>query len=179
MALRDAMNSYGNRLRRFLQRRLPDPTELDDVLQDVFFALARRLQMPEPIEDVGAWLFRVARSKLADRYRSNRPASLPLAPEADGDDAPLLPPLLAGADDGPEAAYERELVWVALNEALAELPPEQREAFVRNELEGESFQQIAHDTGVPLGTLLSRKRYAVQYLRRRLQTLYDEFSFEL
>lgn len=171
------MTNYSSRLRRFLQRRLPNPAELDDVLQDVFFALARRLQMPEPIDDVGAWLFRVARSRLVDRYRSNRPTTLPLAPDDADDDLNLH--ILADTDEGPEAAYERELVWAELNDALAELPTEQREVFVRHELEGEPFQQIADDTGVPLGTLLSRKRYAVQHLRRRLQTLYDEFSFEL
>lgn len=182
VSLRDAMEQYSSKLRAFLRTRLPDVAELDDTLQDVFIALAKRLQAPEPLEDVAAWLFTVARRKVIDRYRKETPILVPLAEEAWDDDEELhleLNQFFVNTDDSPEAMYERAVVWETLQDALEELPADQREVFIRNELEGETFESIATEKGVALGTLLSRKRYAVQHLRRRLQTIYDEFTWNV
>jgi RNA polymerase sigma factor (sigma-70 family) len=165
------------RLRSFVRRRVADAAAAEDILQDVFHELVESYRLPQPVEEVGAWLFRVARNRITDFYRKKRPESLEeLAQAATGEhDAMGIEDLLPSPDAGPEAAYALGVLLEELDAALAELPPEQREAFVEHEIEGRSFNEIAARTGVGINTLLSRKRYAVLYLRGRLQEIHDEF----
>ncbi len=165
------------RLRRFIRRRVDNDADVDDILQDVFSELVESYRLMQPVEQVGAWLFRVARNRITDLFRRKKTVSLATSLQADDADELLeLDDLLPAPDDGPEAEYLRELMLEELDAALAELPPEQQAVFVAHELEGKSFKELATETGVSMNTLLSRKRYAVLYLRGRLQTLYDEFK---
>lgn len=165
------------RLRNFIRTRVPDPSEAEDILQDVFFELVEACRLPEPIEQVGAWLFRVARNRIIDRFRKKKEQALPDASaDAEEDDDGWLEQLLPDTDAGPEAAYARSMLLAELQDALEELPPEQREVFIAHELERRSFKELAAESGVSINTLLGRKRYAVLHLRARLQTLYDEFN---
>jgi RNA polymerase sigma factor (sigma-70 family) len=167
------------RLRNFIRKRV-DRRDVEDVLQDVFFELVEAYRLMKPIEQVGAWLFRVARNRIIDRFRKKRPESSTVtAPASDDesiDDAGSLEDLLPSPDEGPEAAYARGVLLDEIAAALEELPEEQRFVFVAHELEGRSFRELASETGVGVNTLLSRKHYAVIALRRRLQTIYDEFK---
>ena len=163
------------RLRSFLRQRLPDPGDAEDVMQDVFHELVEASRLPEPIEQVGAWLFRVARNRLIDRFRKKKEAPLPTFDEDDGDAA--LDDLLPSSDAGPEAAYARSVLMAELHDALDDLPAEQRDVFIAHELEQRSFKELSAESGVSVNTLLARKRYAVLHLRRHLQTLYDEFDW--
>ena len=166
------------RLRSFIRKRVPD-IEVEDVLQDVFFELVEAYRLMKPIDQVGAWLFRVARNRIIDRFRRRRPETA-VAARAGGDseveDAGSLEDLLPSPDAGPEAAYARGVLLEELDAALDELPEKQRFVFVAHELEGRSFRELAAETGVNLNTLLSRKRYAERHLRRRLQHIYAEFK---
>ena len=165
-----------SRLRNFIRRRVPDPRDAEDILQDVFYELVEANRLLMPIEHVTGWLFRVARNRITDLLRKKRPESFGDIAAADEDDEPLrLENLLPSPDAGPEALYAREVLLHALELAVDELPKEQREVFVANELEGRSFKEMAAETGVSVNTLLSRKRYAVLRLRERLQDVYDEF----
>ena len=165
------------RLRNFIRRRVADPRDAEDVLQDVFSRLVEANRLLMPIDHVTAWLFRVARNRITDLFRKKQPASFGDAALADeDDDLPALEELLPSPDAGPEAVYAREVLLDELELAIDELPDDQREVFVAHELEGRSFKEIAADTGVNVNTLLSRKRYAVQRLRERLQSIYDEFK---
>jgi len=159
------------RLRGFIRRRVPDPADAEDILQDVFHELVASARLPTPIEQVGAWLFRVARNRIIDRFRHRRHE--PTAPADESERA--LADLLPSPDGGPEAAYARRVLLEELDAALDELPTEQRAVFVAHEIEGRSFNELAAATGVGLNTLLARKRYAVLHLRRRLQAIHDEF----
>jgi len=171
-----------DRLRNFIRKRVPDRRDVEDVLQDVFFELVEAQRLMKPIEQVGAWLFRVARNRIIDRFRKKRPESssvtrpIPDSEEDGGGDIGSLEDLLPSAEAGPEAAYARGVLLEALDDALEELPEEQRFVFVAHELEGRSFRELAAETGVSVNTLLSRKHYAVLHLRRRLQNIYDEFQ---
>jgi RNA polymerase sigma factor (sigma-70 family) len=168
-----------SKLRSFIRRRVHDPGDAEDILQDVFHDFVRAYRLPEPIEEAGAWLYRVARNRIIDRFRRKRerPAS-ELSGEADDADGEYrLDLALPALDATPEAVYARSMVLAALQQALDELPDEQREVFVAHELEGNSFKEIALRSGVALNTLLARKRYAVLRLRARLQTVYDELDF--
>ena len=171
-----------DRLRNFIRKRVPDRRDVEDVLQDVFFELVEAQRLMKPIEQVGAWLFRVARNRIIDRFRKKRPESssvtrpIPDSEEDGGGDIGSLEDLLPSAEAGPEAAYARGVLLEALDAALEELPEEQRFVFVAHELEGRSFRELAAETGVSVNTLLSRKHYAVLHLRRRLQNIYDEFQ---
>jgi RNA polymerase sigma factor (sigma-70 family) len=164
------------RLRNFIRQRMADANEAEDVLQDVFQELVEASRLPEPIEQVGAWLFRVARNRIVDRFRKKKEQQLPETEElgADGDSG--IDDLLPLADAGPEAAYARSILLDALQDALDELPPKQREVFIAHELERRSFKQLAAESGESVNTLLARKRYAVLHLRQRLQEIYDEFD---
>jgi RNA polymerase sigma factor (sigma-70 family) len=162
------------RLRSFLRNRLPDPGDAEDILQDVFHELVEASRLPEPIEQVGAWLFRVARNRLIDRFRKKKEEPLPTFEE---DHGAALDNLLPSPDAGPEAAYARSVLLAELHDALADLPPEQRDVFIAHELEQRSFKELSADSGVSVNTLLARKRYAVLHLRRHLQTIYDEFDW--
>jgi RNA polymerase sigma factor (sigma-70 family) len=167
------------RLRNFIRRRIPDPGEAEDILQDVFYELVEACRLPDQIEQVGAWLFRVARNRIIDRFRKKREVALPeLAGHSeDSDDDHWLEQMLPPeTDNGPEAAYTRSLLMGAVQDALEELPAAQREVFIAHELERRSFKELAAESGVSVNTLLARKRYAVLHLRERLQTLYDELN---
>jgi RNA polymerase sigma factor (sigma-70 family) len=161
-----------SRLRNFIRRRVPDPRDAEDILQDVFYTLVQANRLLMPIEHVTGWLFRVARNRITDFFRKKKPESF-----SDQDDE--LPPfedLLPSPAAGPEALYARSVLLDELELAVDELPEEQRSVFVAHELEGRSFKDMAAETGVSVNTLLSRKRYAVLHLRKRLQGIYDEFT---
>lgn len=165
------------RLRNFIRRRVPDPRDAEDILQDVFYRLVEANQLLMPIEHATGWLFRVAKNRITDLFRKKRPESWSAAAPADADeDEELLPweELLPSPEAGPEARYARERLLSELARAIAELPAEQRAVFVAHEIEGRTFKEMAAESGVGLNTLLSRKRYAVRHLRERLQDLYDE-----
>ena len=171
----DVVKRERARLLNFIRRRVPDPRDAEDILQDVFYELVEANRLLMPIEHVTGWLFRVARNRITDLFRKRRPESLSDAAVADEDGELLrLEDLLPSPDAGPEAAYARNVLLEELESAVDELPEEQREVFVGHELEGRSFKEMADETGVSLNTLLSRKRYAVRHLRERLQRVYDE-----
>jgi len=164
------------RLRDFIRRRVPDPRDAEDILQDVFFELVEANRLLMPIEHVTGWLFRVARNRITDLFRKKKPESFSEAAPGEEDDELLqLEDLLPSPAAGPEALYARNVLLAELELALDELPEEQREVFVAHEVEGRSFKEMAAETGLSINTLLSRKRYAVLHLRERLQTIYDEF----
>jgi RNA polymerase sigma factor (sigma-70 family) len=162
-----------SRLRDFIRRRVPDPRDAEDILQDVFYKLVEANRLLMPIDHVTGWLFRVARNRITDLFRKKKPESFP---DSNDDDGLRLDDLLPSADAGPEALYARGVLLDELDLALDELPDEQREVFVAHELEGRSFKEIAAATGINVNTLLSRKRYAVLHLRERLHDIYDELT---
>ena len=165
------------RLRNFIRRRVPDPRDVEDILQDVFCELVEANRLLMPIEHVTGWLFRVARNRIIDLFRKKKSETFSDAAVADEDDELLrFEDLLPSPDDGPEALYSRNVLLDELELAIDELPEEQREVFVAHELEGRSFKEMAAEMGVSVNTLLSRKRYAVLHLRARLRTIYDEFT---
>ena len=167
------------RLRQFIRKRVPDTGDAEDIFQEVFYELIDAYRLMKPIEQVGAWLFRVARNRIVDLFRSKRSAAVLgndiLATAEDGEQL-AWEDLLPSPDAGPDATYARSVLLEELDAALEELPEEQREVFVAHEIEGRSFKQISEATGVGVNTLLSRKRYAVLQLRGRLQAIYDEFG---
>jgi RNA polymerase sigma factor (sigma-70 family) len=166
-----------SRLRNFILRRVPDPRDAEDILQEVFYELVEANRLLMPIEHVTSWLFRVARNRITDLFRKKKPESFSDTAVADEDDEMLqLEDLLPSPDAGPEALYARHVLLDALELAIDELPEEQRKVFVAHELEGRSFKVMAAETGVSVNTLLSRKRYSVLHLRERLQDIYDEFT---
>jgi RNA polymerase sigma factor (sigma-70 family) len=165
------------RLRNFIRKRVPDRLDAEDILQDVFSELVEAYRLMQPIEQVGAWLFRVARNRITDLFRRKRPESLQDQPAAAIDDEPFtLEDLLPSPRGGPEEAYVQSVVLQELQDALGELPAEQRQVFLSHEIEGRSFRELAAETGLSVNTLLSRKHYAVIYLRRRLQSVYNELN---
>jgi RNA polymerase sigma factor (sigma-70 family) len=173
----DAVKRERSRLRNFIRRRVPDPRDAEDILQDVFYELVEANRLLMPIEHITGWLFRVARNRITDLFRKKRPELFSDLAVAD-DDEELLPfeDLLPSADAGPEALYARHVLLEELEMAIEELPEEQRDVFVAHELEGRSFKEMAAATGVSVNTLLSRKRYAVRHLRERLQSIYDDLT---
>jgi len=166
-----------SRLRNFIRRRVPDPSDAEDIVQEVFYELVEANRLLVPIGHVTGWLFRVARNRITDLFRKKRPEMFSEA-AVEGEDGELLQieDLLPSPDAGPEALYFRNVLLEELELALDELPEEQREVFVAHELEGRSFKEMAAETGVSVNTLLSRKRYAVLHLRERLQSIHDEFT---
>jgi RNA polymerase sigma factor (sigma-70 family) len=166
------------RLRNFIRRRVPDREDAEDLLQDVFYELVLAYRLVKPIEQAGAWLFRVARNRIIDRFRKKKtePRSVARTEDAEEGSAGPLEDLLPSPDAGPEAAYARRVLLDEIDAALEELPEEQRFVFVAHELEGKTFRELAAETGVPVNTLLSRKHYAVLHLRRRLRSIYDDFK---
>ena len=172
----EAARREGSRLRNFIRRRVANPEDVEDVLQDVFSELVESFSLMRPIEHIGPWLFRVARNRIIDLYRKRRPEVSANAPVDDEEGSDVeFQDLLASADAGPEVALAREALIDELDAALAELPREQREVFVANEMEGRSFAELSKETGLKVNTLLSRKHYAVLSLRERLRAIYDEF----
>jgi RNA polymerase sigma factor (sigma-70 family) len=173
----DVVKQEQSRLRNFIRRRVPDPRDAEDILQDVLYALIEANRLLMPIEHVTGWLFRVARNRITDLFRKKRPESLNDAVAANNEDESLtLEDLLPSPDAGPDALYARGVLLDELEDALDELPEEQREVFVGHEIEGRSFKEMAAESGVSVNTLLSRKRYAVLHLRKRLQTIHDEIT---
>ncbi len=165
-----------SRLRNFIRRRVPDPSDAEDIVQEVFYELVEANRLLMPIERVTGWLFRVARNRIADLFRKKRPETFSDAAVEDEDGELLqIEDLLPSPDAGPEALYVRNQLLDELEFALDELPDEQREVFVAHELEGRSFKELSAESGVNVNTLLSRKRYAVLHLRERLQSIHDEF----
>src|SRR5256885_16420269 len=166
------------RLRSFIRRRVADSRDAEDILQEVFTELVEAYRMFQTIDQAGAWLFRVARNRIVDLFRKKNPLPLSaLAPQLDEEGEEMsVEDLLPSPDAGPEAAFARLMLVEELEEALDELPTEQRETFVAHEIEGISFKELAERTGVGVNTLLTRKRLAVLYLRERLKDMYDELS---
>lgn len=168
-------------LRAFIRKRVGNPSEAEDILQDVFYELVETYRLMKPVEQVTAWLFRVARNRIIDVFRRRRrEAARTETPVIAGDEGTSLDldELFPSPDAGPEGAYIRTALAEELDDALEELPEQQRQVFIAHEVMGHSFEEIADQTGVGINTLLSRKRYAVLYLRRRLQAIYDEFGKE-
>jgi RNA polymerase sigma factor (sigma-70 family) len=166
------------RLRQFIRQRVTDDGDAEDILQDVFYELIRAYRLMKPVEQVGAWLFRIARNRIIDLFRRRQPSVLgndTISANEDGE-SHVWEDLLPSPDAGHDAAYARSVLVEELDAALDDLPDDQREAFVANEIEGRSFKDLSEETGVSVNTLLSRKRYAVLQLRRRLQAIYNEFA---
>ena len=173
----DVVTRERSRLGSFIRRRVPDPRDAEDILQDVFYELVEANRLLMPIEHVTGWLFRVARNRITDLFRKKTPERFgDHAALSEGDDPLCLEELLPSPDAGPDAVYARHVLIEALEEAVAELPEDQRQVFVAHEVEGRSFKDMAAETGVSVNTLLSRKRYAVLRLRERLQPIYDELG---
>ena len=166
------------RLRQFIRKRVPDDGDAEDVFQEVFYELVDSYRLLKPIEQVGAWLFRVARNRIVDLFRNKHSAVLGNDAQfaAEDREAQRWEDLLPSPDAGPEAAYARSVLLEELDAALEELPEEQRDVFVAHEIEGRSFKELSEAMGISVNTLLSRKRYAVLQLRRRLQSIYDGFE---
>jgi len=173
--VRKTFQQEKSRLLAFIRKRVANQTDAEDILQDVFFQFTESLTLPAPIEKVTSWLFRVARNKIIDRYRKRKPEYLDKHFHTQEEDESLsLTDILTDPQDSPEDVYTRELIWTQLATALEELPNEQRQVFVWHELEEKSFKEISEMTGATVNTLLSRKRYAVLYLRKRLQDAYND-----
>ncbi len=167
-----------SRLRNFIRKRVLDESDAEDILQEVFYELVQAYRLMKPVEQVGAWLYRVARNRIIDRFRKRKPEAARFDPESGEEKGDRFPweDLLPSPDAGPEAAYAREVLMEEIEAALDELPEEQREVFIAHEIEGWSFNDLAAATGLSVNTLLSRKHYAVLHLRRRLRAIYDEFK---
>ena len=173
----EAIDRDKTRLRNFIRRRVADPSDAEDILQEVFYELVETYRLMKPIEQVGAWLFRVARNRITDLFRKRKPEASTNDPVvAEEGEFLTLEDLLPSRDAGPEAAYARTVLLAELEDALEELPDEQREVFLAHEIEGRSFKDLAAESGLSVNTLLSRKHYAVIHLRERLRAVYDEFT---
>jgi RNA polymerase sigma factor (sigma-70 family) len=175
--LTSAIGREQGRLRKFIRRRVPDEADADDILQDVFYELIEAYRLTKPIEQVGAWLYRVARNRIIDAFRKKTPETFSAQGDANNADGDSLSfeELLPSADAGPEALYTRSVLLEELGAALDDLPEEQREVFLAHEVEGLSFKEISAATGVSVNTLLSRKHQAVRHLRKQLQSIYNDF----
>jgi len=172
-----AVQQYRKRLFDFIRVRVKESADAEDILQDVFFELTSTYRVLKPVEQMAAWLFRVARNKITDRYRKHKPVlydDLNKRYNDEYENSSFIEELLGAGEDPGFLSIDNELIREALLKALDELPAEQREVFVRHELEQESFKEISDDIGVPVNTLLSRKHYAVKFLRKRLTSLYQE-----
>jgi RNA polymerase sigma factor (sigma-70 family) len=170
-----------SRLRNFIRRRVADPADAEDILQEVFYKLVEANRLLMPIDHITGWLFRVARNRITDLWRKKKPEAFSDTSVEDENGEllrieDLLPSPIDRLGAGPEALYVRSVLLDELELALDELPEEQREVFVAHELEGRSFKELSAESGVNVNTLLSRKRYAVLHLRERLQSIYDEFT---
>jgi RNA polymerase sigma factor (sigma-70 family) len=172
----EAIEREKPRLRNFIRRRVADRSDAEDILQEVFYELVEAYRMMKPVEQVTAWLFRVARNRITDLFRSKK-RQAPIDPAVTTEEGEELQweDLLPSPEAGPEAAYARNVLAEEMDAALDELPEEQREVFVAHEFLGYSFKELAEQTGVSVNTLLSRKHYAVAHLRKRLQAIYDDF----
>ncbi len=173
----NAVQQYRKRLYDFIRVRVKESADAEDILQDVFYELTSSYRVLQPVEQMAAWLFRVARNKITDRYRKHKPLlydDMHQGNSEDGEPNSFLEELLGAGDDPGFLSKDNELIREALLKALEELPSEQRDVFVQHELDQRSFKEISDETGVPVNTLLSRKHYAVKFLRKRLTSLYKE-----
>lgn len=176
-SIREVVRENGKKLFDFIRRRVNKNEEAEDIFQDVLYELTASYRMMQPIEKMAAWLYRVARNKITDTYRKKKTDLLEdqLVYSGNGDDEQLyLADLIKGSSESPDTEFDQSLIWNAIEQALDELPSEQREVFVKHELEGISFKEMAEESGESMNTLLSRKRYAILALRKKLQDLYDE-----
>jgi RNA polymerase sigma factor (sigma-70 family) len=172
-----AIEREQSRLRNFIRKRVPDPSDAEDILQEVFYELVEAYRMMKPVEQVTAWLFRIARNRITDLFRSRkREATSEPAVSTEEGEEPQWEDLLPSPDAGPEAAYARNVLLEELEDALEALPEEQRKVFLAHEIEGRSFKDLAAESGLSVNTLLSRKHYAVIQLRERLRAIYEEFT---
>lgn len=172
----DAVEHNGTRLRNFIRRRVTDDFQTEEILQEVFYELVEAYRLTKPIEQVSAWLFRVARNRITDLFRKKKPVSFSdMNAAADEDERLNIEDFLPSGDAGPDLTYARNVLIEELNAALDELPPDQRAAFVAHEIDGRSFKEMAAETGLSVNTLVLRKHYAVQHLRQRLADIHDEF----
>jgi RNA polymerase sigma factor (sigma-70 family) len=174
----DIFRKEQGRLRSFVRKRVADEGDVEDILQDVFYELVEAYRLMKPVEQAGAWLFRVARNRIVDLFRRKRPVSLQNQASPDDSDPLTLEDLLPSAEAGPDAAFARRLLWEEIEDAIEELPEEQRDVFIAHEIDGRSFKELSAETGVSVNTLLSRKRYAVLHLRERLKAVYEEITGE-
>ncbi|MFN8358006.1 MAG: sigma-70 family RNA polymerase sigma factor [Spirosomataceae bacterium] len=174
--IQEAVRKNRQRLLEFIRRRIPPQEDAEDVLQEVFYELVEMYRLMKPVEQLASWLFTVARNKITDLYRKKKPVSLEehFSVASSEEDEYLLADVLPATQVNSEDKIMQRAILDALAEALEELPAEQRDVFVWHELEGKSFKEIATLTGVTQNTLLSRKRYAILYLRERLRFLYDD-----
>lgn len=176
MNIPEIVKEYGDRLKGFIRKRVKSLDDADDIMQEVFYELAEAEKLMKPVDQVAAWLYTVARNRITDSYRKKKTALLPEFSSDNEEEVFMgeLNAILFDNGSNPETEYIRSLVWEELEKALLELPPEQRQVFEMNELEGVSFKAISELTGEAVNTLISRKRYAVLHLRDRLHTVYDE-----
>ncbi|MCD7900146.1 MAG: sigma-70 family RNA polymerase sigma factor [Bacteroides sp.] len=176
----DIFRKYQSKLNGFITRRVPTKEDAEDILQEVFYKLSRLDQQKDPVLSISSWLYSVARNQITDKYRKKREEELSYYPENESDDSFIRELTVTILDESasPETDYLKSLIWEELEVALSELPEEQRLIFELTELQGISFKEIADSTGVPVNTLLSRKRYAVVHLRKRLYVLYNELLSE-
>jgi RNA polymerase sigma factor (sigma-70 family) len=173
----DVVKREQSRLRNFIRRRVPDPLDAEDILQDVFHRLVEANRLLMPIEHVTGWLFRVARNRITDLFRKQEPENFSeIEPVEEEDEMLPFEELLPSPHAGPEALYARSVMLDELERAMADLPKDQRDVFIAHEFDGRSFKELSAETGISVNTLLSRKRYAVLHLRERLQKVYDEFT---
>lgn len=176
-SIRDVIQQNGKKLFDFIRNRVREPEDAEDIFQDVLFELTTAYRMMQPIEKIAAWMYRVARNKITDQYRKKRPDLLEdqlIFRSQDDDDQLFLQDLIRSSSLSPDREFDQALIWDAVEQALEELPAEQREVFIKHELEGITFNEMVETTGLSLNTLLSRKRYAILHLRERLKGLYDE-----
>jgi RNA polymerase sigma factor (sigma-70 family) len=172
-----AVEREGSRLRNYIRKQVLDREATEDILQEVFLELVEAYRLLKPIEQVSAWLFRVAKNRIIDRFRGRKLDSLNTGKPGEDDDVPVtLEDLLPSLESGPEATYARMVLLEEIDEALQEMPEEQRSVFIAHEWEGVPFKELSAQTGVSVNTLLSRKHYAVTHLRRRLRSIYEEFN---
>ena len=174
--LRGTVQREAGKLAAYIRSRVRNAADAEDIFQDVLFELVQAYRLPEAIEQVGAWLLRVARNRIIDRFRRRKTSSSDVQHPDEGGDPLYLDLELPAPDDDPEAEFTRLAFLAALQQALEELPAEQRDVFVAHEIDGLSFDTLSRRDGIPVNTLLGRKRYAVLYLRRRLQVFFDELA---
>ena len=167
----ETIKAYSNRLFGFIKQRVGSNEDAEDILQDVFYQLAGNTK---PVDQLSAWLFTIARNKITDSYRKKRTELLDDIFLNDEEEDIGWDEILFLGNTDPETEYVRSIFWTTLNEALDELPREQKDAFVQHELNDISFDEMSKHTGIPVPTLISRKRYAVVYLRKRLEIVKNE-----
>ena len=175
--IKDAVAKEQGRLKNFIRSRVDNEIEAEDILQDVFFQLTQTYRLMKPVENASAWLFKVARNKITDLFRKQKPepVSSKIIENTDEGESLSILDLLPSGDLGPEGEFIQNMIMEELEHAIEELPKEQSYVFVQHEIEGKSFKDLSDETGLTVNTLISRKRYAILYLRERLESIYSEF----